>query len=105
MHVAECASQPHLWGRNSPSLASRLPLADIPLTDNWNKRLAPVHKSQRAGMASSAQRTNGRRRNASQPGGGCSQIKLINGVCLKSLLAVQPCAGRPLQVALPPATA
>lgn len=54
MYVVECASQPHLWGTHSPSLASPLPLADILLIDDWNKYLAPVHKSQGAGMASSA---------------------------------------------------
>lgn len=51
--MVECASRPHLWGTHSPSLASPLPLADIPLIDNWNKSLAPVHRSQGAGMASS----------------------------------------------------
>ena len=54
MWVVECASQPHLWGTDSPSLASLLPLAHTLLTDSWNNYLAPVHKSQGAGMASSA---------------------------------------------------
>lgn len=54
MYILECASQPHLWGMHSASLASLLPLADILLIDKWKKYLAPVHKSQGAGMASSA---------------------------------------------------
>lgn len=53
MYVLECASQPHLWGMHQPSLASLIPLADIPVIDNWKSYLAPVHKSQGAGMMSS----------------------------------------------------
>lgn len=52
MYILECASQPHLWGTHPPSLASLIPLADIAVIDNKNY-LAPVHKSQGAGMASS----------------------------------------------------
>lgn len=53
MYILECASQPHLWGTQPPSLASLIPLADIPVIDNWKNYLAPVHKSQGAGMAGS----------------------------------------------------
>lgn len=53
MYVLECASQPHLWGTHQPSLASLIPLADIPVIDNWKSYLAQVHKSQGAGMMSS----------------------------------------------------
>ncbi|KAK5915056.1 hypothetical protein CesoFtcFv8_000688 [Champsocephalus esox] len=53
MHNKECASQPHLWGAHPPSLASLIPLADLPVIDTWKNYLAPVHKSQGAGMASS----------------------------------------------------
>lgn len=52
MYNLECASSPHLWGTHPPSLASLIPLADIPVIDKWKNYLAPVHKSQGAGMAS-----------------------------------------------------
>lgn len=88
MYILECASQPHLWGTRPPSLASLIPLADLPVTDNWKNYLAPVHKPQGAGMVSSqfepmaAEKSLTARR-------GCSEIKLINGVCLKTLSAVK----------------
>lgn len=53
MHILECASQPHLWGRQAPSLASLIPTTAISVTDNWKNYLAAVHKSQGAGMVSS----------------------------------------------------
>lgn len=52
MYNLECASPPHLWGTHPPSLASLIPLADIPVIDKWKNYLALVHKSQGAGMAS-----------------------------------------------------
>lgn len=88
MYILECASQPHLVGTHSPSLASLIPLADLPVTDSWRNYLAPVHRSQGAGMVSSAYepmaavKSHRARR-------GRSEIKLINGVCLKSLSAVK----------------
>lgn len=88
MYILECASQPHLWGTHPPSLASLIPLADLAVIDNWKNYLAPVHRSRGAGMASSehepmaAEKSLRARR-------GCSEIKLINGVCLKSLSAVK----------------
>ncbi|KAI9545192.1 hypothetical protein NQZ68_038504 [Dissostichus eleginoides] len=86
--VLRIIQKPHLWGTHPPSLASLIPLADLPVIDTWKNYLAPVHKSQGAGMASSecepmaAEESLGARR-------GCSEIKLINGVCLQSLSAVK----------------
>lgn len=53
MYILEFSSQPHLWGTHPPSLASLIPLADLPVIDKWNNYLAPVHRSPGAGMVSS----------------------------------------------------
>lgn len=69
MYVVECASQPHLWGTHSPSLASLLPLADILLIDDWNKYFGSSPQEPGGRYGEFCARTNGRRRNACEPGG------------------------------------
>lgn len=88
MYILEFASHPHLWGTHPPSLSSLIPLADLSLIDRCKKYLARVHKSPGAGMGSSQYKPMATKESL-RARRGCSEIKLINGVCLKGLSAVK----------------
>lgn len=88
MYILEFASHPHLWGTRSPSLASVTPLAELAVIDKCKKYLARVHRSQGAGMESSQHEPMGAEKSIGA-GRGYSEIKLINGVCLRRLSAVK----------------
>lgn len=89
MYNLECASLPHLW-RNTPAKPG------LSHPTGWYPRDWQLEELFGSGPQEPGGRygefgiwTNGRRRFSYQARRGCSQIKLINGVCLKSLSAVK----------------
>lgn len=92
MRILECASQPHLCGTRMRSQASLTLLADHPVTDRPDNYLASIHMPRGARMVSSEFRPMAAERSL-RGRRGRSEIKLINGVCLKSFVGSQTARG------------